>query len=296
MNGKVLKVVEYNLSFGDNSRLVDVFGCIKYKKNNKLYIIYADHGSNYNIVYYGSSHVKNNSILSMECNDSRDQEIIKEYIFKVTQKQELNDFEFISLDDVDGVEIISSNRLEVKPEVLASLVDLCIPKPEVSKTVNTQEAKVVKKSSMGKILIIIILALAIGGGFWYVTNMNTTDNTVKTIVCKGTYNDNDINATVLETKKYYFNHNDSLEKIDTDRIYKFSENDYLDFVNKGLMYQYMPDDSATGGWDKNDTDYTFSMYMKETVDTSYNKPKDYEGVLADNKNNGYKCEESIEGE
>ena len=49
------KVVEYNLSFGNRARMVNVFGCFKYKPTNNLYIIYADVDTKYNIVYYGSS-------------------------------------------------------------------------------------------------------------------------------------------------------------------------------------------------------------------------------------------------
>ena len=40
MNGKVLKVVEYNLEFGKQARMVNVFGVFRYLPNNNLYIIY----------------------------------------------------------------------------------------------------------------------------------------------------------------------------------------------------------------------------------------------------------------
>ena len=295
MNGKTLKVVEYNLTFGDSNRLVDVFGCFKYLNNNKLYVIYSDHQNNYNIVYYGSSYIKNNSILCMECNDARDIEIIKEYIFKITKNEPLENFEIIKLDTIEGIEIIKSNRLEIKPEVINDLTQKTIPieKKEVKTVIQKQN----KKSPIGKILIVIILAAAIWYGFTYITNNSNQNNITKSITCVKTYPAENINATIVETRKLNFNHNEILQNINTSKVYKFTENDYLDFINKGLLYQYMPDNN-NGGWDKDDTEHTFSIYIKEDVknDTSYKDPKDYEGALINIKNNGFSCEENIEGE
>ena len=50
MNGKVLKVVEYNLEFGKQARMVNVFGVFRYLPNNNLYIIYRDVLQDYNYV------------------------------------------------------------------------------------------------------------------------------------------------------------------------------------------------------------------------------------------------------
>ena len=124
MNGKTLKVIEYNLSFGSNERMIHVFGVFRYKANNNLYIVYSDVNIQYNLIYYGSSFVKETSILSMECKSKQDEEIVKEYLFKVTARESLDNFEMISLDKIEGIEIISSNKLEVKPEVLYQMVDL----------------------------------------------------------------------------------------------------------------------------------------------------------------------------
>ena len=134
MLGKELKVMEYNLTFGKSARIVNIYGLFRYKKNNGLYVLYADVDSGYPVVYYGSSHVKNHSILSISTKEE-DVEIIKEYIFKVTSDEKLDGFEIISLNEIEGIEIISSNRLEIKPEVMNALIDKTIPKKESSDTV-----------------------------------------------------------------------------------------------------------------------------------------------------------------
>ena len=51
MNGKVLKVVEYNLTFGESTRLINVYGLFRYKKNNNLYIVYSDTNIQYNYIF-----------------------------------------------------------------------------------------------------------------------------------------------------------------------------------------------------------------------------------------------------
>ena len=96
MNGKELKVAELELKFGGKIRLVNVFGVFRYKPNNGLYVIYADVGTIYDYVCYGTSHVKNNSILCMSSNKPEDIEAVKEYIFKTINEEPLDDFEVIS--------------------------------------------------------------------------------------------------------------------------------------------------------------------------------------------------------
>ena len=58
-----LKVVQYNLEFGAHDRFVNILGCFKYKPNGNIYIVYADVDTKYELLHYGGSHIKNNSIL-----------------------------------------------------------------------------------------------------------------------------------------------------------------------------------------------------------------------------------------
>lgn len=296
MNGKILKVVEYNLTFGSAERFVNVFGCFKYKPSNSLYLLYADVDSKYNVIYYGSSHIKENAILAMGCKDKKDEEIIKEYIFKVTNKESLDDFLMISLDNIEGVEIISSNKLTVKMEVLTSLIEATIPKPEV-KEATVKVTSVKKKKGSKSMLLLFVLILVLGGAGLYYCLFIPKDNSIKDISCTKQYAHEVLNSTVDESVVYYFNYQDSLEKIDTITIYKFhNEKDYQDFINKGTYYKYMPEDDIQGGWDIDDTNYTFKIITKEEVDSSYKKPTGYEEVLSYLKRDGYTCTENIKKE
>ena len=293
--GKELKVIQYELTFGGTERLVNVFSVFRYKKSNNLYVIYSDVGNEYPIIYYGSSHIKNTSILSMTCKEE-DSEIIKEYIFNTIEKKELENFEILPLDDINGIEIISSNRLEVKPEVLNSLTEITIPKKEEKKEENNQ--KTTKKKNPIKTILILIILLAIGFyGYNYYTSLQNKDNITKTITCTNTSYDSKIKATVEESSIYSFNNNDTLENVETTLIYQFNtKEDYNAFSYTGAIYKYQPNNDTNGGFKQDEEKLTFTTIGKETITDSYNKPTNYEEVLSYYKKGGYNCEEQLIGE
>ena len=298
MNGKELKVAEYNLTFGKNARMINVFGIFKYKANNNLYIIYADVNTTYNVVRYGSSHLKDKTALSMQTNREKDLEIVKEYIFKVINKESLDDFEIIKLDNIEEVEIIGSNMLEIKKEVLQSLIDLTIPKREIKEDVDKEHNKKNKKGCSVKFLLCFVVILVIlGGGYYYFMIASRDLDVFKRIICTKTYSHDELeDVNVDEERTFNFNNRDILESVDVNKLYNFSDEDsYLDFINRGLYYKYMPsDDDSEGGWSKDDSLHTFKTIEKERVDTSYNKPTNYENVFSYYKDEGYNCSEKIE--
>ncbi len=295
MNGKELKVVEYNLTFGTNERTVNVFGLFKYKKNNSLYVIYADVATTYNIIYYGSSHIKNNSILSMSTKES-DIEIIKEYIYKITNSLPLDSFEIISLNDIEGIEIISSNRLEIKKEVLESLINKTIPKKEIVDLPKKESTKK-KGKSISILIVFIILMFLLGGGYYFLNISKNSPPISKTIICLKEETDKTLNASIEENNIYNFNNKDILENIELTKIFKFNDHlSYQDFINKGTMYKYMPTDDTNGGYKQDDENSTFTIITKESVSASYSEPTNYEEVLYHYKKEGYTCEEKLLGE
>lgn len=297
MNGKKLKVVEYNLSFGSNERLVNVFGCFKHKKNGNQYLIYADCDTTYNIVYYGSSHLKENSILSMECKSEKDEEAIKEYIFKVTNKENLNSFEMISLENITGIEIISSNKLEVKSEVLAALVDLTIPKPITPESQNQEQTTKKKSSKKGLILLLLLAVIGVGGYLYANTLTSDQKGITKSITCTKEYNHNTLNAKVKEESIYYFSPNEQLQNVQTTTIYQFlQKEDYQDFMNKGTIYKYMPDADTTGGFSQDDANNSIKFIEKTTIDSGYKEPTSYEEVFSYYRKEGYTCNEELENQ
>lgn len=300
MNGKVLPVKVSELQYGTTTRMVNVLTCFKYKINGNIYIIYCDTDTKYNVVYYGSGHIRQGVALCMPIRDiTTEEEIIKEYIFKVTSNEALDNFEIISLNEAQAIEIIGSTKLELKPEILASLIDNLMPKLEVKPEVKEKKIKkeqvvvsVKKKKKSKSILLGVIIAGILLGGVYYLLGMFQQDTILTSITCTKSYQHKEINANVEETNKYSFNVNDTLEFIDTTIVYQFEESTYQDFIMKGTYYKYMP--TSGGSWDKDDENFTFKVVTKEIVDTSYDKPKAYEEVLSFYKADGFVCTETIE--
>ena len=241
--------------------------------------------------------MKNNNILSMQCKDISEQELIKEYIYKVINNETIENFEMFSLENIETIELVGSNKIEVKPEIIISLVDITIPKkddPEIiKKTVNTNNSKKNKSKTLLLLLLFILIFALIG--LIYIKNLNDTNTVSRKIICQKEYRHNELKANVSEKNTYNFNNKDILETINTIMIYKFREQDYQRFIKEGMYYKYLPDDDKLGGYKQDDENYTFEIVINDTVSTSYTKPTMYEEVLSYYKSERYSCIDKIGG-
>lgn len=296
MNGKVLKVVEYNLTFGATDRYVNVYGVFKYTKNNNLYIIYSDPNPTYNYISYGSSYIKNNSILSLATTKKEEEEIVKEYIFKIINQEPTKDFEFISLDSIEEIEIIGSNKIEVKEEVLKSLINLTIPKPK-KEEIENQSIKP-KKKKFHKITFLLLIILIGGSIYFFMTKNNdkTTEvkDSIKTFICTKEYQSNTLDAKIKEENTYHFSLQENLEYIEGTKEYQFSSKDsYQDFIQNGTFNKYIEEDEKNSSFSQDEENNIFKTNLKTIVDSSYSKPTNYEEALSREKADGYSCQERL---
>ena len=294
MNGKTVEVVEYNLTFGGAKRFINVFGCFKYKNNGNLYVVYADVNSS-GVLYYGSSHIKNNIIVSMSCKQS-DESIIKEYIDLVINKKDLSNFSSIDLKEITGIELISSNQLELTIESIGALKNSTIPVLEEKREVKIVKSSDSKKKDKkgGKLILILVIFVVILGGYFYLSRPIGEESTKK-IVCSKEEGHRYLNANLSEVNTYNFSLDDELESIDVINIYKFkTEEDYFDFINTGEFYDYMPDNKDNGGWSKDDNLYYFKIVFREYVDVGYKLPEEYDEVYSYYTNDGYSCIKEVE--
>ena len=296
MKGKTLNVIEYNLTYGTKTRQVNVFSLFRYKINNNLYVVYTDVDTKYELVYYGSSHIKNNSILSMTLKEEEG-EIIKEYIYKLTNNQPLDNFEIIDIKEATGIEIVSSNKLEVKLDIIRKLEELTIEKPtppEESKksAINPEKQKKKSKKTL-QILLILIFIILLGGGTFYLTK--TYNNTIaKKIICTKTYKHSKLKATIEETNTYNFLMNDILKDVNSTHVYTFNtKRAYESFINTGNIHKY-PENVKANSFDQNNENNSITYYSLTNITTSYKEPKEYETLINYYMNNGYNCKEEIE--
>ena len=293
MNGKELPVREYNLTYGSALRVVSVFGVFKYIPNSNIYVVYGDSPIGSNVIRFGTSHVRGNCILSMQSSNSRDMEVVKEYIYKVVVGDDCKDFEIIKLDNVDFIELIGSNILELKKDVLVKLYDLTIPKKEVK--IEEKVVKEKKKSNPLVVLLILFIMIVVGCFCYFCFFRGSSEVVDKKIICKIMFKHDEIDDVMVE-EEYTLNFGsyDRLDSIDKVSLYRFlNEDSYLNFIGKGLYYKYLPDNSDVGSWSKDDDKYYFKFIVSEKVDSLYDKPVEYEEILSYYKGQGYECEENI---
>lgn len=296
MNGKTLNVIEYNLTYGTKTRQVNVFSLFRYKINNNLYVLYTDVDTKYELVYYGSSHIKNNSILSMTLPEEEG-EIIKEYIYKLTNNLPLDNFEIIDLKEATGIEIVASNKLEVKLDIIRKLEELTIEKPnpheESEKPIINIKKNKKKTKKLLKLLLILIFIILLGGGSFYLSK--TYNNTiVKKIICTKTYKHSKLKATIEETNNYNFLMNDVLKNVNSIYIYTFNtKRAYENFINTGNIHKY-PENTKINSFEQDNQNNSITYYSTKEITTSYKEPREYESLINYYINNGYNCKEEIE--
>lgn len=235
MYGKVVKKSEYEIKFGSKEQMVNVFICCKSLKNNINYVVfsYASEKETSKL-YYGMVHINGSKLVSMEPKPGSE-EIIKDLVWKITNKQELKDYEIIDINKADRIEVISFNTLELKPEVINSLVDLTIPKDK-SQEDNSNN----KSSSTGCIIfIVVLLILGIGGMTLYDVVMKKI-GLGQELICEKKTSDTKINAFINKKIDILYNRIDDFDKITENTSYVFNNADnYNNFKEKGIYYKYL---------------------------------------------------------
>ncbi len=151
MKGKILKISSNDLYGNTDDRLVAVYACFTQKKYMNKYIIFSIYGENdKNKLYYGSIHLKTNSLVVFSV---RDEEInyikpfIDEYMNGSINETE---YELIDLDKIEKIELISYNSLDF--DKLAYLEEKYIPKVQ-----NNDKENGKKNKGMGTIFLYIFI-------------------------------------------------------------------------------------------------------------------------------------------
>ena len=293
--GKKIKLNDFNMTYGKQEKLLNVICLFKYKKDNNIYAIYCDDSSiPYGIIYYGSAHIKGNTLIVIG-SKVPNQEMLKEILFKINNNEQLENFEILELSQINLIEIVSPNKFEIKKEILQNLIDKTMPKPIVP------EKKTQKKNKKPQILpILLILIVLTASLYFFIFKDNTPkENIVKSFICKKEYQSNELEAKVIEDNTYNFNQNDILQYINKSTTYKFyKEEEYYDFINKGIFYSYIPEEYINKNPEDNSLGYridndTYSLIIIEKEDTTkdYFLPTEYEEVLSHYKEKGYSCTE-----
>ena len=275
MIGKVINVGEFELKFGNKQREINAYACFKEKKYNTTIIVFSFIGDNN--VYYGNAHVKKDKIVIMKLNQDKDDLVLK--FIEDLLKENLDDYEITKLDDVEMVEIISYNNLEISSDKLKSLDDKTIPKP----VIKDEEEKV----SNHNLVIFFGLGLALLGiGSYIFANRENIFNNKKDYECVTSYNHNELDVKVSESRNINFVNN-KINIMDIEVDYLFNDkSDYLSFKRNKKEFNYSL--YKDGSYKYLDDEAILKMFYTNYKDNDLKNDK-LDDVINFYEGKGYKC-------
>ena len=283
MYGKVLKIFNNDLYGNVDDRMVSVFAAFNHLKYMNRYVIFCFTDEyNKKKLYYGSVHVKNNSLVIFSVNDNNMLQYINKFVYDyLNNRLDGNEFQVFDLSSIDRVELVSYSSMDF--EYIAMLDNISIKKVT---TVTTEESTNGKKGSF--VTILVILLLLIGGGAIYLyLNPGILEVKYKQLNCNMSGIDKKIDVNYDSNLIAKFDKDDKLISVSKNNVYKFSEDEYLDFKDENREKELGEEDGT----------YKYDDDAYELIVTSEEKLviQNYDEVYEYIKNLGYSCiEETYE--
>ena len=277
MHGKILKVVSNDLYGNATDKKVVVFACFNHLKYMNKYIMFTYMGEyDKNILYYGSIHEKNKTIVIFKVRKEEEGYINKfreDYLNDTVNDRE---FQILDIGMMEGVEIVSST--EVGYDKL-SLLD----KKSIQRLNNVEaEENNNKKPVFLYVLLVILIVLL--GGITYLYNTYDGSSNDKKLVCYLDKYDNTIMVSYSEERSILYNKNNKIISITINDKYVFDEMDkYNEFKDNKKEQEYFKKD-GTFKYDDNLLMLTIS-YKGDSVIDNIGEMKSYL------ESEGYSCKE-----
>lgn len=278
MKGKVLKIFNNDLYGNTDDREVAVFACFNHKKYMNNYVIFTFLGEyNKNKLYYGSLHIKENSIVifATKGNASLYVNTFKEQY--LNNLVDINEYEILDISKIEKVEIISYSEMEC--DKLNILDEISIPKKIVKEEVIVKE----KKPIFLYVSLVILILLSIGLTYFYL-NPDTFSIEYKKLTCEKKLINNELNMNYIETREVNFDKEDKVKEINVTNSYIFNnEDEYLEFRDNNYQDEYF-NQEGTYKYD-NDNLRLNIFYQDVTIIDNY------EDMYKYLKKEGYSCTE-----
>lgn len=279
MNGKILKISSNDLYGNVDERQVVVFACFNHVKYMNKYILFTFLGEyDKKKLYYGSIHMKENSLVVFSVRDNVFGYIDKfknEYISGMVDN---NEYEILDISKMEKVELVSYNEMEF--DKLKELEDISIKKTNTESVVEVDKEK---KPIFLYILLIILILLLIGITYLY---LKPDDFVIrnKNLVCEKNKYNMELDMKYLENRVVLFDRNDKLKKIEINDSYVFSNIDlYNEFKDNEKEKDYFKIDGTFKYIDENLE--LKIIYQDKSIIDNYDEMKNY---LV---NEGYSCVE-----
>ena len=286
MKGKTLRVIELEKKIEEKEHMLDVYAVFKDLKYGNVYTIYKDYNDiTSDVLHYASSHFKQNTLVVLDVKEKgKVEELVKELVWNILNNVNSNDFEMLDLKDIDRVEIIGSNTLKVKDEVLSTLKKLCIPKVK-----QTNDEKKEKSSAW---ILALGFTIAIGiASYFVITHKEEFKPETFNLICTKEYEDDELNAKVDYNDTLIFNTNYELVERNIIMLYTFNSTDsYNEYKRLGLYYKINPVSSSSKmEYIDDDINNVFTIKESVTTEKEYFEATEYSEVVDRMNFNNYKC-------
>ena len=282
MTGKKLKISNNDLYGNQDERQVAAFLCFNHLKYMNNYVIFSFVGEyDKNILYYGSIHLKTNSLVIFAVKENE-----KVYIdtFReqfLTNTIDPKEYQIIDISQIEKVELVSFT--EVPYDKISILDNLTISKPMTKKQEETKESK---PFFLYFLLIVLIAFLS------FITYLKFNPNIIpepKALTCTNNFYNQELKMNYEEIRKVLFNPNGTINKIDVTNTYTFSDEEtYLDFKNNDKETEYFKN---INNFEYLDDTLSINIYYEEsTIIETYDDMYNYL------KKEGYECLEGTNNE
>ena len=282
MIGKILKVKDINAAFNKKAKEVSVFACFTHVKYSDNYIIYADNNDYQSgILHCGTVYIKGNTIVIFDVKQDKEN-IILDYVNKIINNVNDNEYSAINISNMTEVEIVSNNDKNVGKDLLVKLDELTIPKEVVDASEEDNN------ESLGFLYFMLIIFLFfLAGSIYIYFNKDKYLKQYDKVVC--TIDSSDESEEYKYSDKLYleFDQKKELRYLSHDISYKFYEkSDYNNFKYTNLWAENKMDD-----YKFNDSELTFTYTSSGKTIEDYELMTSYDEVVGYYKSNGYECVE-----
>lgn len=275
MNGKVIKSNDYKFNFGQETIFLNVFAVFKSIKNGNKYIIYSYDNKK---LYCGSAFIKNNEIVVMVSKDENDDDI-NSFVKKLIDNNYQDEYEIISLDKVNSVQVIDEKICDVNVDI-DKLNDITIPKPKV-----VLEEVTPKKKINFTVIFLLIFILVVAMFFFFNPEVINGKNVYYT--CSKSYDHEKLPASVIENVELEFNGHGTVIDIKVKSDYIFNDvNYYKEFRDKSYFYQYFSDGDT---YKFDDSTYTYKLFSSINTKEDFFLPTDKDGLIKHYQDDNYTC-------
>ena len=283
MNGKIVKISNNDLYGNVDDRKVAVFAVFNHLKYMNKYVIFSFIDEyNKNKLYYGSLHLKNNSIVVFSIKDNGIKDTINKFIYDyINSRVDNSEYDIINISNMEKIELVSYNDMDF--DNLMLLDSLSIKREDIASDVENG----------GKPVILYLLVLIIIGMIGYLVfiyfNPDAFKEKFKQLECNMNGFNKQVELNYESNVIVKFDKEDKFKSIEKIDIYKFSnESDYLLFKDNNREELL----SVSNGKYK----YDDSSYELRIISNNDLIIYEYDEVYEYLKSEGYSCIEGIYNE